>query len=322
MESARKPGWSRPKDREAVSAAFAILAALIILVAAISIPLIFLNYRDIRIQERKEVPFQEGIDNATITVLATKGDLNVSFENLNGPMVVLEATVLGKAGFFGNTGPLNMTLNHSVENRTLKVDSWIDTYGPWPFYTLSRTNYNLIIDTSLRSSVNVSMTTGGIKFNASSGVVLEGVHLEATSSGVKMNMTNVSLAGDVYVKTATGGTNLTWENLILLKDVMMELRESSGPITMDIVQASELQGNVTIKSATTAGLLTLNLEIRGGSSALVKSNSGVGALNILDKTGFNGTSATLQSINYPSLHSFNTTLNTTVGGIDIAARYK
>ena len=312
----------RPTDKKAVSTAFALVAVIIILAAAISIPLIFLNYKDIRILERKEVPYQEGIDNATISILATRGNLNVSFEKLDGPMVILQAILLGKAGFFGNTDPLNLTLNHSVENRTLVVNGTIDTYGPWPYYTLSRTNYNLIIDSSLRSRVNVSMTTGGIKFNASSGVVLEGVRLEATSGGVKMNLTNASLNGDIHVKTATGGTNLTWNNLNVLKDVRMELKESSGPITMDILQSNYIQGNVTIDARATAGLLTFNLSLGGNTSAIVKSKSSLGAVKIMDKTGFSGTTDILQSINYPSTHSFNATMNTTVGGIDISARYQ
>lgn len=101
----------------------------------------------------------------------------------------------------------------------------------------------------------------------------------------------------------------------------IELRESSGPITMDIVQRSDLQSNVTIKAGATAGLVTLNFDLGGSTSALVKAKSSVGAATILNKTGFNGTSDYLQSINYPSSHSFDATLNTTVGGIEISAKY-
>ncbi len=321
MGGIRGMGRGRPRDGKAINATFAIIVVILILVVAISIPLIFLNYRDIRIQESKEVPYQEGINNATIKVQATRGNLNVSFQDLNGPLLVLEATVLGKAGFFGNTYPLNLTLNHTVENGTLEVNGTIDTYGPWPFYTLSRANYDLIIDNSLRSFVNVSMMTGGIQFNASSGVVLDGIHLEATSSGVKMNLTNASLNGDVFVKTATGGTDLIWNDVQVLKKILMEFRESSGPIIMDILQSGELQQNVTIKAGATAGSLTLNLIINGNTSAIVRSNSVVGAITVLNKTGFNGTDTALQSVNFPGLKSFNATLNTTVGGIDISARY-
>lgn len=304
---------------------FSIVALLVIMMVAA--PFVFLESRVLDIHERRDVPMVPDANRIEIDVTASVGELEVYFAPLDGKAAEVLAEVEGKASYFGGDEPLNLTLEHTSEvgedgNVTIKANVSFNAYAPWPYYSLDRTHFTVVVNESLRTKLDLKMTTGGISVTTAPGVVLEGLRLNATSEGAAVTFNNgTTLAGDVNIRTATGGTQFRWYNVNVTNYPTVTLSESSGIINMTIRQHCPMNGSVNVTAVDVMGDIELRLDLSGEvNQAMISSKKG----DVFRSDGFQGTlPPSLRTYNYydPDAHRMNVQLNNTMGGIMVDGRW-
>lgn len=181
---------------------------------------------------------------------------------------------------------------------------------------------DILIDPSMKASLDVKTSIGGIIFDTQAGVVINSLSLEATTGGVGANLVkHVVVAGDVSFVTTTGGVKLSWDNAIVENDVQVDAITTTGGVDVDVKQDEELLGNVSLKAEATTGGVDFAVDIRDDVGAKIESSVTTGGIDIERRVGFEVTKPLLLSDNYPTGSNFDVSLKTTTGGIDIEATY-
>jgi hypothetical protein len=306
--------------------ALAIGLVVIVVLALLSIPFLFLQYRTIDVREEQNIPLPSGVERITLNVTATVGHLKIEFADLPDSAMKVVAEVRGHAGFFGGASPLRLDISTGNDiargGDNISAVVHFDTYAPWPYYSLSDQDYTVKINQSLRADLNLSVMTGGVALTTSPGVVLEGLRLNATNDGAVISLNNGTvLAGDMKIRTATGGTMLRWNNVTVEGDRTVSLGESSGRIDARFDQFVPLGANVTVIGKDTAGEMRVAFIIAGDVSANVVVNGGIGGVELVPVTGFSGTARSFLSDNHPATNSFDAQLNNTIGGIIVEGQW-
>lgn len=303
------------------------VAALLVAVA-ITVPFVFLESRALDISERRDVPMVPGAESVRLTVMANVGDLEVYFAPLDGKAAEVFAEIEGRAGYFGRDEPLDLVLEHVSEpgpdgRAIIRANISFNAYAPWPHYSLERTHFTVVVNESLRTSLDLKVVTGGIDVRTSGGVVLEGLRLNATSKGAAVTFNNGTvLAGNVSIHTATGGIQFRWYDVSVMNCPKVVLSESSGPINVTIRQHRPLNGSLEIKAVDVLGNIELRLDLSGINSGEVCSKRGKIANGLLE--GFTGSlPPSLRTKNYddPDVHRMSVQLNNTFGGIMLDGRW-
>lgn len=312
--------WIGALPRKAV----ALLIVALLVIVAVAVPFVFLESRALDINEQRDVPMTYGASSITLNVMASVGELEVSFDELDGKAAEVLAEVEGKASYFGNEEPLNLTLEHSYDagSRRITVNVSFNAYAPWPYYSLDRTHFTVVVNSSLITSLDLKVTTGGINVTTIPGVVLEGLSLNATSKGAVVSLNNgTTLAGDVRIHTATGGTHFRWYNVNVTNYPTVMLSESSGLINATIEQHWPLNSSVDIRIVDVMGDIELRLDMSGNAnSAQISSKRG----DVFNSEGFYGTlPPNLRTYNYydPNANLMSVQLNNTLGGIMVDGRW-
>lgn len=303
-------------------AAIAIVA--IVIVACISLPLLFVDYRTISLDEVSMIA-PNGSGRIDLQVTATVGELKVVFVPMDAAVMV-RSSIRGQANFFGEGSPLrvNMTSDNSTDamGSMQAVNVTLNTYAPWPHYALHSVNYVVAVNEDLRTSLNLSVTTGGITLTTGSHVVLDRLELNSTAKGAVVSLENGTvLAGDVRIHTATGGSVLSWNNVTVEGSRNVTLLESSGPITARFHQQAPMEGSVKVKVIDTLGEVNLGFDLAGQVSARVVCGWDIGQPEVVDLGGFEGTAAEFRSQNYPGSDPFNVQVNETIGNILLEGRW-
>ncbi|MBI0583498.1 MAG: hypothetical protein ISF22_04640 [Methanomassiliicoccus sp.] len=299
----------------------AIAVVAVVIVAAIAIPLLFLNYRTVAVDEVRTVPL-EGAGRLDLQVTATVGEMEVRFGPLDGDAVKVRATIRGHSGLFGGESPLRINITSANLSAGQAVAVALDTYAPWPYYSLDRVNYTIVVEESLRTALNISVTTGGIALSTASGVVLEGLELNSTVKGAAVSLENGTvLAGNVRIQTATGGSVLSWNNVTVAGPCNLTLLESSGPITARFDQAAPMGGSVNVLVSSTVGEVQVGFGLSGPVSARTICSWSLGEPEMIDRGGFGGTPLWFQSDNYPDGALFSAQVNQTLGNIVVEGRW-
>ena len=297
-----------------------------VILALIIVPVLFVQYDPIDIQEERSVDMVEGATNLNLNLVASLGEVEVRFAELGSEAVKVRAHIEGRSGLFGQDNPLNLSLMHRDDvgqgGSNLTVDAAFNTYAPYPYYYLERVRYQVLVDQGLATDLNISVTTGGVVLWTEPGVVLKGLKLTATTHGAVISLNNGTvLSGDVAIHTATGGTTLHWHNLAVVGDRTITLEESSGPIEATFVQHEALGGNVLLQAKDTAGAIALLVDVKGDLGAMVRTSNGLGGTDLIPLGGFTADEKVLTSASYPSRDNFVFQLNNTVGGIEATGRW-
>jgi hypothetical protein len=235
----------------------------------------------------------------------------------------VRSNIEGRSNFFGEQSPLRVDLtSEGSADGSQAVNLTLNTYAPWPHYSLSRVNFTVAIDQDLRARLNLSVTTGGISLRTAEGVVLEGLELNSTSKGAAVSLENGTvLAGDVRVQTATGGSAFAWNNVTVAGARNLTLVESSGPILARFSQQAPMGGSVTMRVVDTVGEVRLGFDLAGQVSARVTCGWNLGEPEVLDNGGFSGTPENFLSDNYPGGSRFRVQVNQTIGNIQVDGRW-
>ena len=310
--------------RRLISGVMAVTIAIVILLVIILIvgPLTLIAYRSVDVDKEVSVHTFTGAKNIYLNVTATIGTMEVTFAHLKGAAVEVLAMVNGTSTYFGSEDPTAVNMTSALINGTQVVNCDIDTYAPWPSYSLSEANYDVVVDPSLPVYLNLSMTTGGISVKTSSDTILNGISISATKNPSAIDLVNgTELKGNAIIRTATGGSTLTIQNVSLVNDPSFYVNETSGPINIIIDQDRDASGNLSLFAKDILGGISLNLDIRGNNSALVSCQGTIGGSTLSNDGGFNGTSASFRSNNYPSQSECNVQLKDTTGKISSTAHW-
>jgi hypothetical protein len=300
------------------------LAALVVVVALI-IPLVFLEFRHVAVDEVTAVP-SNGSGRLDLNLEASLGEVEVIFLPLDGDAVKVSATIRGRANFFGQGSPLRMDVtsqNITDEGGSSQfVNVSLNTYAPWPHYSLDQVNYTISVNEGLRSSLNITVTTGGVALATTRGTVLERLEINSTVKGARISLENGTvLAGDIRVHTATGGTMLWWNNLSVEGDRNVTLTESSGLINGRFVQQVPMTARVNVTTRDVLGEVRLAFDLVGNVSAEVRCVWQIGEPEVIDLGGFTGDPLSFHSINHPTGTLFAAEANCSLGNIAVEGRW-
>ncbi|MDH5390610.1 MAG: zinc-ribbon domain-containing protein [Candidatus Bathyarchaeota archaeon] len=320
----------RRKERRPISTLAIVLIALLVIAAVIT-AIAFLPVRTVRASPyRHSVPRQTGVNTLNLDLAADVAGVNIAFEDLTGewqsPSYILDASATARVGVFGSPDFLErfMPVCHDTTEGnvlTVTVTQEVDTVG-WSWYSSLNVTFDIRIDPSMNTSLDVKTSTGGIVLDTQAGVVLNSLSLEATTGGVEANLVeDVIVASDVSVKTTTGGVKLSWTNVNVTDDVLVNATTTTGGVDVDVTQDEEFLGNVTLRAEAVTGGVDFAIIIRGDVGAKIESSVTTGGINIVRKVGFSGPEALLQSSNYPAGSNFDVSLKTTTGGIDVDAKH-
>lgn len=306
--------------------ALLVIAAVIVAIVAIT----FLPIRAVDAERRMSVPYTSGIDTLNLDLIADVASVNIAFEDLadevQSSSIILDASATARAGVFASPDSLERFMpvwHDETEGNvlTVTVRQDVDTLD-WRWYSSLKITFDIRIDLSMDTSLDIRTGTGGILVDTEAGVNLNSLSLEATTGGVEANLVNdVVVAGDISVETTTGGVKLYWENVIVTNDIQVDALTTTGGVVVDVKQDEELLWNVDMKADATTGGVDFAVEIQGDVGAKIEYTVTTGGIDVDRQVGFSGTAFLLRSDNYPASHNFDVILETTTGGIDIDAKY-
>jgi hypothetical protein len=316
---APKPEPERRMKRKPIST-LAIVLIVLFVSAAVIVAIALMPIRAVDITESRDVPYQTGVDTLDLDFMADVAQVNVAFEDLSGKLVTLDMSVTGRVGVFGSLDVLDLAFDSATDGNVLTVTSEVDIVSrySWSLNVTCR----ILIDPSMKASLDVKTSTGGIVLNTQAGVALDYVSLEATTGGVEAKLVeDVRIDGDISLMTTTGGVKLSWDNVIAANDVLVNAMTTTGGVDVDINQDEELARNITLRGEATTGGVDLTIAVQDDVGAKIESSVTTGGIDIDRQVGFSGVESSLQSDNYPADTNFDVTLKTITGGIDIDAEY-
>ena len=316
---APKAETKRRMKRKPISTLAIVLITLFVS-AAVIVAIAFLPIRTVDITESRDAPYQTGVDTLDLDFTADVAQVNVAFEDLSGKLVTLDVSVTGRVGVFGSLDVLDLTFDSTTDGNVLTVTSEVDIISRYS-WSLNVT-CDILIDPSMKASLDVKTSTGGIILNTQAGVVLDSLSLEATTGGVEAKLVeNIRIDGDISLMTTTGSVKLSWDNVIVTKNFLVNAITTTGGVDVDINQDEELAGNITLRAEAITGGVDLAIAIQDDVGAKIESSVTTGGIDIDRQVGFSGAESSLQSDNYPANTNFDVTLKTITGGIDIDAEY-
>jgi hypothetical protein len=303
-----------------------LVIVLIVLLASTSIivAITFFPLRRVDVTASRSVPQQTGIDTLILDFTADVARINVAFEDLDDVLVTLHLSILGNVGVFAPDRLYDLTFDHAIVDNALTVTSELDVadlVGVLSFTQLNVT-CDLRIDSALTAGLTIQTSVGGIVVHTQSGTVLLATNLETTTGSVEATLASgVILSDDVSLTSTTGSVHLDWNNVLATKDLRVDVTTTTGGIDVDVEQDARLQHDVTLNAAATTGGVDCTLDLQGAVGATIASAVTTGGIAIDRQIGFSGSTAQLQSDNYPAASNFEVHLQTTTGGIMIDAQH-
>ncbi|HOK27632.1 MAG TPA: hypothetical protein PLI21_01235 [Methanomassiliicoccaceae archaeon] len=301
-----------------LAAAVLIVAVMLMLASAMS-----LQVRSLEVSESYIVPLEEGIEEVRLDVVASRGEVDVGFADLDGDAVIVTASLHGTASMFGSDIPLNTTVTYDIDamSGVVNVSAIMDVDAPWPYHMLEKVRFEIDIDRSLAAHIDITVVTGGAIVRTVEGSNITGLNIYATSLGSVVALNNGTiLSGDVHIRTATGGTKLYWNNLTVSGDRLVTMEESSGVLRAMIDQTGSMEGTVTLLGKSIGGPVSLDMELRGDVGGSVEATSR-GDIKMDCQDGFRCHDGTRASSGHPAASSFHVRLESTVGGIEARGRW-
>jgi hypothetical protein len=263
------------------------------------------------------------VNNLVVDFQADVAHVNVFFRNLPGNMVVLNVTADGGVGIFDNPDrAINVTFNHQTKNNSATVLANVSHAVSWPMFNSLNVNCDVYIDFSANLSLNIRSSVGDIVMNADTDVTLKSLNLETTTGSVEASLSkDVIIAGILMLRTTTGSVQFQMDEADVNGNVSVDLRSTTGSVTVDVVETERLLGNVTLFARTTTGSVDLSMTIDNDVGARIESDTSIGGISA-SVENFSGNKSPLQSDNYPAGSNFFVNLRTTTGGIHIDAAYQ
>jgi hypothetical protein len=304
-------------------ATLAILIVILVVVATVAVVL-FLPVRTITVDEQRTISAMTEINTINLDSNVDIGTIEISFTDLSPYLVVLSVQGTGKLSMVSNQNPLQVVLTYAIDGETLNAHAAVTLDPVTTGYTFMEMKTSLLISKGVLTNLNAQAKVGDMKLLAQGGALLGNLSIETTTGYATASIgSGAVLKGSVSVETTTGLSTLNWNNVDLRQNSNIWLKTTTGGITANLTQTAPMTGNLSLGAEATAGQITLNLDIRGQNSGRVASQTNVGSIEVVKKTGFTGSNSLLSSSNYadPSAHWSDINLTTSTGTIKLNLSY-
>jgi len=301
----------------------AIVLGSILIIGVIAGFFFYLPVRPVSFSKYEQVPSEVGAHTANLDLSADVAIFNITFGNLNGTIMTMNATANGGVGLLAPSTLLNVTVNHKRSGNTVFVDATVARTGAWwPWMGGIDIVCDVRVDMSLNLTLKVKTSTGRIVMVAPRGTIFDSLDLEAITGQVEASLQQgVVVNGPVLVQSTTGSSSLSWDNAKVARDIPADVKTTTGSVHVNVTQNGPMRGNVTINAETVTGSANLELTIHLGVGAEITSSTSFGRVTT-NLTGFVGIQSPWQSSNYPASSNFLVALKTTTGGIKVDATYE
>jgi len=303
------------------SFAIAVIVLIVVLVVAMAfVAVLFLPVKAVNFDESKSVPSTAGVNRLALRLNADAGEVRIIYTNLSGLALSMHVTAKGAVGLLQDPNSISLDFvqstsgDNAIVNATLNVKDRL----------LGAANLNLrcdvMIDSSMRSSLNVSTGVGTVLVNSTNASALDQVTLSASTGAVTLKVASgVSLNGDITLSTNIGATILNWQNPAVDQDIKVVATAKTGGVELQVNQTTPMDRAVSLNGTTAVGGVSLNMGTAGNIGASIDSKAELGGVHVGSSTGFNGTDSALRSNNYPSTGNFGVNLTTKIGGVEVNA---
>jgi hypothetical protein len=298
----------------------AILIAVLVFSVVIG-SLLFLPLIPVHFNQTNQVP-EADMDDLFLDFQVDVAQVNISFENLQGSMAVLNVTADGTVGVFDDPNhAVNVTFSHQTTNNSVVVAASVFQTARWSILHNVNVKCNVYIDPSANLTVQVRSSVGNIVMDADTEVTLQKIDLETSTGNVDVSLSRGAVAaGVVSLKTTTGSVQFKMKKADVSGNTSVNLQSTTGSVNVDLA-ATKLSGNVTVNAQTTTGSVNLLMAIENDVGARIESDTDLGSIAV-DVERFSGDQSPIQSSNYPAGSNFLVNLRTTTGGININAAYE
>ncbi len=313
----------RPREERRPLPLLVLVLIVLVVGAAIIVAITFIPLRRVDLTESRSVPHQTGVETFVLEFAADVAHVTVAFEDLDDAFVRLRLSILGSVGAFAPDRLYDLAFDYTLVGNGLTVTAdfdLADVVGSSAFTQLNVTCV-LWIDAALTTELAIDTGVGGIVVDTRSGIVLSATDLETTTGGVEVTLASgVTLSGHLSLRSTTGDVRLNWNDVLTTQDLQVDVATTTGGVDVDVQQDARLRYDVTLNAAATTGGVTFALDLQGAIGATISSTVTTGGIAINRQIGFSGTTAYLQSDNYPAACNFEAQLHTTTGGITIDAQ--
>ena len=236
--------------------------------------------------------------------------------------ILISVQANGTYGALDSSGdPISITFDNQTIDGTLTVNSQVDLDNTY----IARSNVaiQIFVDPALKLNLNISSTTGQVSFVADRPTKIQSLNLVATTGNVEASLqSNVTVAGDLSLKATTGNVDFRIEQNKFTGNCTINLKSTTGSVTVDLTQTKTFPGNLQINTAATTGSVNIGLTIDAGVAAKIDSHAGPLGDIQFNKNNFSGNNTHMQSINYPSDCNIEIINRVNTGNIFIEANYQ
>ncbi len=324
ISARHRPGIMNSPSGDRQGMTGVIIAVIVVLIVIVGLLMaFFIPLRTVEINEARQTALPSGIEALNISLDVDVGEIDVQFVDDPTTAVALNVTGQHRTSLMSSREPASVKWEESINGSTLSVESTIRVGGSVGPYFANDVECVLLVSDRVGISLTILNEVGGIEVITSDGANVTSMNLRATTGGVRLTMANnVSLNGALNMKTNTGGVDLAWDNVRTYGNARIDMGAAIGGVRAKVTQTEELGGNVPFSASASVGGVSLDLYIKGNTSANLTASTGLGGVSIHDGTGFDSTNNYITSENYVTDSNFDIDLNGSVGGIDMRLRYE
>jgi hypothetical protein len=262
------------------------------------------------------------IDTVNLNLVTDIGRVNIATMQQESNIGIY-VNANGSRGIMGGGSniPVTITFDNQTTGNTLSVNSRVTIENAYT--SRADVTCQIFVNPALKLNLNVTSTTGQVSFTADKATTIQSLNLQTTTGEVEANLQgNVTIAGDISLRTTTGAINYRMNENAVSGNHTIDLKSTTGSVTLDITETKTLSGNLQVNAAATTGSVNVGLIIDGGVSAKIASQKPALGNIHTNLNNFQGNNTLLQSNNYPSTSTIEINNTAVTGSININANYK
>jgi hypothetical protein len=262
------------------------------------------------------------IDTVNLNFKTDIGRVNIATMQMPDSNIEIYVIANGSRGIMGGSNiPVTITFDNQTVGNTLNINSKVTIENAYT--SRADVTCQIYVNPELNLNLNVTSTTGKVSFSADRATTIQSLSLQTTTGEVEANLQgNITVAGDISLRTTTGAINYRMDENAVSGNHTIDLKSTTGSVTLDITEIKTLAGNLQVNAAATTGSVNVGLTIDGGVSAkIVSQKPALGNIHT-NLNNFQGNDTLLQSNNYPSASNIEINNSAVTGSININANYK
>jgi len=231
-----------------------------------------------------------------------------------------------------DSAPITFTLE-------VKPDAWA---SPFAWFTFQQNiTATITLRTDVVYAIDATTTTGSVELTVPSGIAIgdldlqtttgsismfgnganftKGVNVETTTGSNILNFTNCIFGGNVVGDVTTGSIEFLTYNSMYSQNSQLSLSTTTGSVSIEIYQYSDLGADVTGQVTTSTGGIDVIYEDNQGSvGALFTGTTTTGSIDYNNIGGFTEFGGIFESNDYSTAtYKYTFTMGATTGSIDV-----